>query len=102
MDQYLVAWDGVMTFEEDESAEDVLDRVMENLLASNLIDPTLEFTESTGRVAFETIATGTDVLAAVVKAATAYRGRFTLPASAPSSGSIRQPDWSRTRRWRPA
>lgn len=73
MEQYLVAWDGVMTFEDDESVEAVLDRVMENLLASNLVDPTIEFNESTGRITFETIATGSDVLAAVAEAASTYR-----------------------------
>jgi hypothetical protein len=73
MEQYLVGWDGVMTFDEGESAEDVLDLVMGFLLQADLVDPTITHEASSGKVTFETIAQDEDVLGAVAKATSAVR-----------------------------
>lgn len=71
--QFVVSWDGSMFFDEHESADDVLDRVMEQLLETDLIDPTIEYDASTGRVVFETIVDDRDPLEAVEQAANGYR-----------------------------
>lgn len=73
MQQFVVSWDGSMSFEVGESADDVLDRVMEHLLATGLVDPTIEFDASTGRIVFETIVDGLDPFDAVTQAAKGYR-----------------------------
>jgi hypothetical protein len=87
MEQLVISWGGRMSFDEGEQAEEVLDRVMEHLLeADELTDPTIEFDASTGRITFETILIGLDVLKAVATAAVAFR-------SALHAAGVNTEDW---------
>lgn len=74
MERFLVGWNAALEAQDDEDVLSDLDAVMEAMLdCPELIDPSVDYDESTGAVEFEVIVEAEDLLDAMGKASVIVR-----------------------------